>query len=653
MDFKKTMRVSLFLGFLLLSMVINAQENFNRCATDEYNKMLLKKYPNMMGGKAFEKNLSKQIQLNKSRSSSINSSTNRRMVYTIPVVVHVIHNGEAIGTGVNISDAQVLSQIQVLNEDYRRMSGTRGFNLNLDGADVEVEFCLAQQTPDGCVTNGINRIDMSATSTSWSGPGGNTDTVLKPATIWDPSKYLNIWTVNFENNTLLGFAQFPDGPAATDGVVVGYQYFGTDDDPNVTISGDFNLGRTTTHEVGHYLGLYHTFQGGCAEVNGGDLCDDTPAVASSSSNNSNCNIGNDSCPQGQVDMVENYMDYSQDSCMNTFTNDQKARIIATITGSANRPTTNTSNVCTPLASVNDDASVEIEGIAVEECGVSVTTSVRITNWGTTTLTSATVSYNEDGGSASNYNWSGSLAYGEFEVVNLPAIISTFGNHTFNASIFNPNGNSDLRSCNNNTNATFSVSPSYTTTTQIHLTLNTDAFGGETTWNFKDSNDVILYSGGPYLDNVTINESFDVVSNECYTFTIFDSANDGICCGPFGDGSYELKTDDNTVIATGGEFETSEATKISTATLSTDTYFANNKVSVYPNPTKEVLNIKVAAGNDLPDAFKVYNMLGQLVYEKQINKVSELKINVTGLSNGMYFIKVIKQGASLSLPFIKK
>ncbi|TJY37748.1 M43 family zinc metalloprotease [Pontimicrobium aquaticum] len=653
MDFKKTIRTSLFLGFLLSSIVMIAQEDFTGCATDEYNKLLLKKYPNMMGGKAFEKNLSKQIQLNKARNSSITPSANRRVIYTIPVVVHVIHNGEAIGTGVNISDAQVLSQIQVLNEDYRRMSGTRGFNLNLDGADVEVEFCLAQQTPDGCVTNGINRVDMSATSTSWSGPGGNTDTVLKPATIWDPSKYLNIWSVNFENNTLLGFAQFPNGPADTDGVVVGYQYFGTDDDPNVTISGDFNLGRTTTHEVGHYLGLYHTFQGGCAEVNGGDLCDDTPAVASSSSNNSNCNIGNDSCPQGQVDMVENYMDYSQDSCMNVFTNDQKARIIATITGSANRPTTTTSNVCTPLASVNDDASVEIEGIAVEDCGVSVTTSVRITNWGTTTLTSATVSYNEDGGSTSNYNWSGSLAYGEFEVVNLPAIISSFGNHTFNASISNPNGSSDLRSCNNNTNATFSVSPSYTTTTQIHLTLNTDGFGGETTWNFKDGNGVILYSGGPHLDNVTINESFDVISNECYTFTIFDSADDGICCGPFGNGSYELKTDDNTVIVTGGEFESSEATKISTATLSTDTYFTNNKVSVYPNPAMEVLNIKLANGNDLPDAFKVYNMLGQLVNEKKINKISELKVNVSGLSNGMYFIKIIKQGASLSLPFIKK
>lgn len=658
MDLKKATHSVLFFAFLLSSIVTIAQENFDRCATDEYNKMLLKKYPNMMGSKAFEKNLSKQIKINTLKGSNVNGTSNRRIVYTIPVVVHVIHNGEPIGTGTNISDAQVLSQIQVLNEDYRRMSGTRGFNTHPDGADVEVEFCLAQQTPDGCVTNGINRINMSATSTSWSGPGGNTDTVLKPATIWDASKYMNMWSVNFSDSSLLGFAQFPGGPANTDGVVANYSSFGTDDDPNVTLSGIFNLGRTMTHEVGHYLGLYHTFQGGCTEIGGGDLCADTPPVASSSSNTSTCNTGNDSCPTpaGFPDMVENYMDYSQDSCMNVFTNDQKARVIATITSAANRPTTATSNVCTPLASVNHDGSVEVEGIAVEDCGVSVTPTVRITNWGTTTLTSATISYNEDGGTASNYNWSGSLAYGEFELVSLPAIVSSFGNHTFNASISNPNGNTDLRACNDDASEAFGVNaPLYSSTSQIDLTLITDNYGYETSWDFKDSGGAVLYSGGTggtYANATTYNVTFDVVAGECYTFTIYDSEGDGICCG-FGSGSYELKDDDETVIASGGNYGSSEATIISRVTLSTKEYFSDNRVSLYPNPTKDILNIKLANGNDLPDAYKVYNLLGQLVNEKQVNHISELKIDVSSLSNGMYFIKVIKEGASMSIPFIKK
>ena len=658
MDFKKTTFNILFFSFLLSSIVTIAQEKLTHCATDEYNKMLLKDNPNMMGSKAYEKELSKQIQLNKLKRSGINGVSNRRVVYTIPVVVHVIHNGEAIGVGANISDAQILSQIQVLNEDFRRMSGTNGFNTHPDGVDVEVEFCLAQQTPNGCVTNGINRIDMSATSTSWSGPGGNTDTVLKPATIWDSSKYMNMWSVNFAASDLLGFAQFPGGPANTDGVVAGYPFFGTDDDPNVTIPGNFNLGRTMTHEVGHYLGLYHTFQGGCAEIDGGDLCADTPAVASSGSNNSNCNTGNDSCPTpvGTPDMVENYMDYSQDSCMNVFTNDQKARVIATLTGSTNRPTALTSNVCTPLASVNDDGSVEIEGIAVEDCGVTATPSVRITNWGTTTLTSALISYDEDGGTTSNYNWSGSLAFGEFEIVNLPVIVSTFGNHTFNASISNPNGNTDLRSCNDDTSSTFSVNaPLYSTSMQVHLTLITDNYGYETSWDFKDSGGTILYSGGTggtYSNATTYNQTFDLVEGECYMFTIYDSAADGICCS-FGSGSYELKDDDDTIIASGGNFDSSETTKISSVTLSSNTYFNNNRVSIYPNPTEGIINIKLAVGNDLPDGYKIFNMLGQLVKEKQINHSSQLKVDASGLSNGMYFIKVIKEGASLSLPFIKK
>lgn len=661
MDFKKTAFNILFFGFLLSSMVTMAQDGreFIHCATDEYNKMLLKDNPNMMGSKAFEKNLSKQIQLNKLRSTSINSAANRRVVYTIPVVVHVIHNGEAIGVGPNISDAQVLSQIQVLNEDFRRMSGTNGFNTHPDGADVEVEFCLAQQTPDGCVTNGINRIDMSATSTSWSGPGGNTDTVLKPATFWDASKYMNIWSVNFLSSGLLGFAQFPDGPANTDGVVVGYQYFGTDDNPNVTLplpTGNevFNLGRTMTHEVGHYLGLFHTFQGGCSEIDGGDLCADTPAVASSGSNANICNTGNDSCPTppGFPDMVENYMDYSQDSCMNVFTNDQKARVIATITGAANRPTTITSNVCTPLAPVNDDGSLKVEGIAVEDCGVTVTSSVRITNWGTTTLTSAVISYDEDGGTTSNYNWSGSLAYGEFEVFNLPAIVSTPGSHIFNASISNPNGNLDLRSCNDDISVAFNVAPSYSSTTQVHLTIITDGFGNETTWEFSKASGGTPLTGGPYGDNVTVNVSLDVDIDECYAFTIFDSADDGMCCD-YGIGSYELKADDDSVIASGGNFGTSETAKISTNTLNTNNYFSNNRVSIYPNPTEDIINIKLANGNDLPDGYKIFNMLGQLVNEKQINHSSQLKVDASNLSNGLYFIKLIKRGASMSLPFIKK
>ena len=101
------------------------------------------------------------------------------------------------------------------------------------------------------------------------------------------------------------------------------------------------------------------------------------------------------------------------------------------------------------------------------------------------------------------------------------------------------------------------------------------------------------------------------------------------------------------------FETSETIDISTATLGRSEYFINNRVSVYPNPTSGIINIKLAQGNGLPDSYKIYNMLGQLVLENEVNHVFDLKIDATTFSNGMYFIKIFKEGHALAIPFIKK
>ena len=114
-------------------------------------------------------------------------------VVTLPVVVHVIHNGDAIGTDENISDAQILSQIQVLNEDFRRMEGTPGHNPNTPGVDTEIQFCLAQRDPNGNATNGIDRVEIDV-------PFWGMDAIefsVKPETIWNPEKYINIWVCKF------------------------------------------------------------------------------------------------------------------------------------------------------------------------------------------------------------------------------------------------------------------------------------------------------------------------------------------------------------------------------------------------------------------------------------------------------------------------
>lgn len=278
-------------------------------------------------------------------------------VYVIPVVVHVIHSGQAVGAGRNISDARVLSQIKVLNEDFRRKQGTPGYGSNPLGTDVEIEFCLAQTDPYGNPTNGINRVNLG--NTSWTEQ--NVENILKPQTQWDPTKYFNIWVCEFAAGSgLLGYAQFPSnsglgglstygGQANTDGVIIDWGCFGRAIEAPGSYYSGYDRGRTTTHEVGHALGLRHIWgdNSSCivnAEDSMQDYCPDTPAAAVA---NSSCPFsGVDSCPNAPGnDMTENYMDYSTDTCLNTFTPNQKTRMRTVMQNATRRASLLTSTVC--------------------------------------------------------------------------------------------------------------------------------------------------------------------------------------------------------------------------------------------------------------------------------------------------------------------
>jgi PKD repeat protein len=192
------------------------------------------------------------------------------------------------------------------------------------------------------------------------------------------------------------------------------------------------------------------------------------------------------------------------------------------------------------------------------------------------------------------------------------------------------------------------------TTQVELTLTTDDWSDETSWDFKDSNGTILYSGGPYngtTDDFSVfTEIFNVASDECYTFTIYDSYGDGICCGS-GNGSYELRTFEGVLFASGGNFQNTDEVLISNDPLSVED-FSIDTFKVYPNPTTDVLNIKVVE-NNLPDTIEIYNMLGQIITSKSITSGNDLNHDVSTLNNGVYFVKVKKKSQSISIPFVKK
>ena len=251
-----------------------------------------------------------------------------RQKITIPVVVHVVHFGEPIGSGRNLSVAQINSQIAVLNTDFRRFNADiysvpaafRGLS-----ADPLIEFCLAQQDELGNPTTGITR-HLGAVS-SWD--ISQIESSVKPPTIWDRNKYLNLWTLEFggADAGTLGFAQFPGGAANTDGVVIQYNSFGN----TGNVSPPYDLGRTATHEVGHWLNLRHIWgdEPACAAD---DFVGDTPIQGTKSGGVPTFPFL-DACSVNYPGiMFYNYMDYSDDIVTSMFTYGQWARMDGALFG---------------------------------------------------------------------------------------------------------------------------------------------------------------------------------------------------------------------------------------------------------------------------------------------------------------------------------
>ncbi len=402
-------------------------------------------------------------------------------IITIPVVFHVVYRTAAE----NLSDAVLQEQLDVMNEDFRRLNSDAD-NTWSQAADTEIEFCLASVDPNGNATSGITR-----KSTSTNGFGTNDAVKFNSSggkDAWPRDSYLNFWVCNIGGG-ILGYAQFPGGSAATDGVVNDYRYTGI-----TGASAPFNGGRTATHEVGHWLNLRHIWgDGGCGVD---DFVADTPE---SDASNGGCNTSHVSC--GSTDMVQNYMDYSDDACMNLFTQGQKDRMRALFEPGGARASLLNSAACGPPADPTCDDGIQNGNETGVDCGGPDCANACPTC--------------DDG-----------MQNGDETGVDC--------------------GGSSCNACP-------------CTGSDVTVTINLDNYPEETSWSITDSSGNTVASGGTYgnqADGSTVTETL-CLNDGCYDFTINDAYGDGICCG-YGNGSYSV-TGVAGSLASGGEFGTSETT----------------------------------------------------------------------------------------------
>ncbi|MFI5141257.1 MAG: M43 family zinc metalloprotease, partial [Bacteroidia bacterium] len=418
------------------------------CGTTQHEQWLQQQNPKRAEQrKAFEQAMSNYI---RTASANKNKNNQTQSITQIPLVVHMVYSS----TSDSVQDAQIFSQIKILNDDYTRQNAdtvnTPGPFKSVAGAPM-VQYCWAQRDPNGNPTSGIER--RKSTTTSWT----SDDKVKSYATggldAWDPTRYFNIWVCNLGGG-LLGYGEFPTSVVSnTYGFVAGATCFGD----TLLAQPPYNKGRTATHEIGHCFNLYHIWGDDGTACTGSDSCADTP-------NQAGQNFG---CPTYPLldactttapgTMFMNYMDYTDDGCMNIFTADQSLRMVAII----NNPPYNilkSSNACTPVVLHPGDAGVTgITSPSGSSCGGgTVTPKVVIKDWGNDSLKNTLINYVIDNGTVQTFTWTGALASLQSANVTLPGITPTVGTHTFTVYTSMPNGVVDANHSNDTMRVVFSI-----------------------------------------------------------------------------------------------------------------------------------------------------------------------------------------------------
>lgn len=628
--------------FMLLPTMIWAQRN---CGSFDHHVYMMGTDPNYV---------QRQQEIEQQTEEFVahyNNNEDRALV-TIPVVVHVIYNS----TTSNISDAQILSQITVLNQDFRKTNPDASLTPSIfTAADPNIEFCLATVDPSGNATTGITRTSSTVASFSTNDAMKYTSSGGKDA--WDRSKYLNLWVCTLSGG-ILGYAQFPGGTAATDGVVIDYRYFGT----TGTATAPFNKGRTATHEVGHWLNLRHIW--GDANC-GSDLVTDTPT-------HNTANYGcpayphNSTCTGTPVEMTMNYMDYTDDACMYMFSAGQVTRMQALFATGGTRASLMTSNGCGTPAPVTCGvpgslaaSSITTTGATLSWAAVSGATSYNVqyklstaTTWTTTTSTTTSKALTGlTAGSIYNYQVQAVCSAGAGAYSSASSFTTTATTTTCTDSYESNNSLSSAKTMVKNANITAKISSATDydyfkfTTTSTDRNIKIDLTGLPADYDLKLYNSSNTQVGAS-ANSGTTSESIIYNNGAAGTYKVYVYGYNGA----FNNTScYTLRAN-----TSGTAFRLSENPE----TTLEESLVVENTISiqnVFPNPTQGKLEVKYYQVEEEMIQVEMFDLTGKKVLHQTWSGTvgnNGFTVDMQDFSAGHYVL-VVRGGSSTDSIIVQK
>ena len=548
--------------------------------------------------------------------------SNASTSFTIPVVFHILYKNDSEF----INSQQILSQLDVLNEDFNRNNSdanqTPNDFLNA-AANCDIHFCLAQRTVDNDTSNGITYTPTDVSSFSLYDNRIFHDS-LGGKTIWDSDKFLNIYVCDLSN--ALGFASFPGSNESRDAVVIDFEHFGT-----IDVSPPCNKGRTATHEVGHWLNLLHVWgDGNC----GSDQVSDTPVQETE---NYGCPSHPSPSCDNDGDMFQNFMDYTDDACMNLFTNGQKERMHATL--NVERSTISNPMYCQlPFEDIGIYENITpLEN--QEYCGQDLEISTSLYNYSESVINSATIYFQIDDQSMQSVDWNGSLEPNSSISIDLASVSLNPGFHSLTIYSSSPNGFRDLNPNNDTLQLEFLVKSG----TNFDITIQTDNYAEENYWEIQNSIGQVITSGSNLISNDINSFNFCQDIDSCYTLILYDEYDDGICCD-FGNGFLQV----NQQIYSGSF---NSEIEIDLCSVSSSAVFDNPlQAHIFPNPTNGKMTVESL--HQPMTSIIIVDVYGKIVFQKSCHTKKE-DLNLYHVSSGVYFLQIYTETNSQNFKFFKQ